>query len=513
MAGTIELKLEERASESVGSEKGQMEESPVYSHHEHDIDPAKERHVLVKFDMFVVPQMILIVILAYLDRSNIGNARVFGFEEGLNLKGIEFNNLSMIFFVTYVVFEIPWVMAIKKFGANRVLATAMISWSILTLGTGFVKTYHQCLAMRLLLGVAEAGLFPCLTFIVSMIYARQQQAKRIAALYAGIAISGAFGGLIAYGIQMMGDRHGLEAWRWLFIVEGIISIGAGGICWISLPKTPETAWFLTKEEKQLMLARKARDAVYKGEDKFSWDCVRMAFMDPFIYVAALGLFFSSIPLFGFATFLPTIIRGLGYDALQANYLTIPVYIFGTISLFCTSYVSDRINKRAIIGGTVPILVVIGYAIAVGTPNLGAGFFAMFLCAAGTLCHSVSITSDANGMLINEYTGIYPYNAILLTWISNNIKPDYKRSVSIPLFVSLGNIGGLVSSQIYPAKDGPRYVTGNSISLGMEAGAIVCVWIVFYVFRRRNREKAALTAQGVIDNGKLGDRALDFKYNL
>lgn len=241
----------------------------------------------------------------------LGNARVFGFEEGLGLKGTEFNNITMIFFVTYVVFEIPWTMAIKKFGANRVMAIAMVTWSATTLGMGFIHNYGQGIALRLLLGLCEAGLFPCLTFVVSMIYSREQQAKRVCLLYAGIAISGAFGGLIAFGIQTMGDRYGIASWRWLFIVEGIISLVLGGFSWLTLPKNAENAWFLKEEEKALMRARKERDAVYKGEDEFSWRYVKMAFMDPFVYIAAAGLFLSSVPLFGFATFLPTIIKGLG----------------------------------------------------------------------------------------------------------------------------------------------------------------------------------------------------------
>jgi MFS family permease len=270
--------------------------------------------------------------------ASAGNAVVFGLVDSLGLVGIEFNNLSMLFYVLYIVFEIPWVMAVKRFGPNKVLAIALVSWSAVTIGTGFIHNYHQAIACRLLLGLTEAGTVPALTFIVSTIYNRHDQAKRIATLYIASAASGAFGGLIAYGIQSMGARHGLEAWRWLFIVEGIISIVLGGICWLSLPSSPERAWFLNQEEREMMAARKRRNLLYKGSDEFSWSWVRMAFKDPFVYGAAAAMFCSTIPLYGLATFLPTIIRGLGYVLLLLLLPPLPpsyCFLFGASSLRLT----------------------------------------------------------------------------------------------------------------------------------------------------------------------------------
>lgn len=254
-----------------------------------------------------------------------GNARVFGLEEGLGLKGTEFNNLTSLFYVTYVVFETPWVMVVKKFGANRVLAVAMVAWSVTTLGTGFVQNYAQALVLRLLLGLFEGGLIPCLTFLISMVYSREMQGKRVGAIYIGSAISGAFGGLIAYGIQTMGNREGLSAWRWLFIIEGIVSLVVGCLCWATLPKNAESAWFLTGEEKALMRVRKERDAIYKGEDEFSWSYAKMALVDPFVYLAAIALFLASVPLFGISTFLPTLIKGFGW--VTAIIIIIPFLLY------------------------------------------------------------------------------------------------------------------------------------------------------------------------------------------
>lgn len=132
----------------------------------------------------------------------------------------------------------------------------------------------------------------------------------MAVLYISIALSGALGGLIAYGIQSMGARHGLSAWRWLFIIEGAISLLVGAACWLSLPTSPETAWFLTPEEKSTMLIIKARNNPFKETKKFSWSQVVMAVTDPLVYLASISLFCSSIALFGFGTFLPTLLKGL-----------------------------------------------------------------------------------------------------------------------------------------------------------------------------------------------------------
>ncbi|THZ50704.1 high-affinity nicotinic acid transporter [Aureobasidium pullulans] len=425
-------------------------------------DSEAERKVLRKFDKFLLPPLALILLVAYLDRSNLGNAKVFGFEDGIGLVGNQFNTISTLFYPFYVLFEIPWTMAVKRFGANHVLGIAMIAWSVITLCTGFIQTYHQAIAVRVLLGAFEAGLVPSIVMV-----------SRVC------------------GIESMGTQHGLESWRWLFIVEGAASIVICAICWALLPRNAETAWFLSYEEKAIMVARKQRNLVNRGTEEFSWEHVKVAFTDPIIYIASASFFSASIALFGFGTFLPTIIKGLGYTSLQANYLTIPVYIFATLTLITATFTSDRLQKRAIVLAILPIAPIIGFIIACSTASHAAGYFAMFLCGAG----------------------IYSYNCLILTWISTNLAPDYKRSMAMPFFVSLANISGVVSSQIYPSTDGPRYLMGNGVSAGTETLALCGVVAVWWTLRRRNLEKEKLRGSGVEDNGMDGDRALDFVYNL
>ncbi|KAJ4137878.1 hypothetical protein NW754_001523 [Fusarium falciforme] len=396
------------------------------------IDPEKENVIIRKFDYFVMPQFVIIIILSYLDRTNIGNARIFGLEEDIGLEGNQFANISSLFYVTYVVFELPWVLAVKRYGANLILAIAIVMWSAVVIGTGFIHNYTQAVVVPLLLGFAEAGVFPAITFLLSTIYPRESQGKRVAVLYGATALAGAFGGLIAYGIQTMGDRLGLAAWRWLFIIEGAISVAIGLLCWVSLPRSSQDAWFLSQDQKQLMQERRLRDVAYTGSDEFSWSYVWMAFTDVMVWVAALSLFCAGIPLFGFGLFLPTIIRGLGFESIKVNYLTIPVYVVGCIILGTATFVSDRLRKRAMIAWMPPVLVIIGYAVVLGTPAAGPGYFAMFMCS-----------------------GVYTYNAILVAWVSNNIKPDHKRSAALPFFLSIANVSGVVASQVYPNFTAPR----------------------------------------------------------
>ncbi|KAF4991688.1 hypothetical protein FGRMN_7661 [Fusarium graminum] len=452
------------------------------------VDSEMEKQALKRFDMFLLPQLALLTVLAYLDRTNIGNAKVFGFAEGLNLKGNEFNNLVTFFYITYVICDVLWVISIQRFGANRVLAVAMLGWSASTIGTGFVRSYGEAMACRLILGAFESGLLPCMIFIISTVWNRDQQAKRVAVIYCATTISGAFGGLIAYGIQTMGTRLGLEPWRWLFIIEGAISMTVGLVAFLSIPVSAERAWFLTDEQAECMRAKKERDAAFKGKSKLKLKHVRAALKDPLVYLTGFSLFASSLPLLGFGTFLPTIILGFGYRSTQVNYMTIPVYILATISVAIVSSISDRIKKRAVFLLILPIPVLIGYAIALGTASNAAGYVAMFLCA----------------------IGIFPFNCIMLAWFSSNISPDAKRSVGLPVAASIANISGVLSGQIYPPGDAPRYISGNAVSLSLEAVALTGVLLVVLLLKWRMARKDKMLQQGKGDDRE-GDAALNFKY--
>lgn len=241
----------------------------------------------------------------------LGNARVFGFDKEIGLTGRQFGNINTLSSLCTIIFELPWVLAVRKWGANKAIGTAFFLWSASTLGTAFIHNYAQAVICRMILNAAEAGLAQAFAFLFSTIYAREQAGKRIMATNLAQCISGSFGGLFAYAVQTMGAQRGLSAWRWLFIIEFLITVVVGGIGWCFLPNEPEKAWFLNAEEKETMRMKKERDVIIRGPTQFNKKWIKIAVSDPFVWLLGIAFFTSSVAINGFGVFLPTILQGLG----------------------------------------------------------------------------------------------------------------------------------------------------------------------------------------------------------
>lgn len=176
----------------------------------------------------------------------------------------QFSTAVSIFYATYVFFESPAAILMKMLTPRLILCTLCCVWSLVTIFTGFVHNIGGLYATRLILGACEAGLFPCLNLYLTMVYRREEQAKRVAYLFSCAALAGAFGGLLAYGLLQMDGISGLAGWRWVYIIEGVFSIVVAVIVWFGLPTDPGNAWFLNEEEKDMMRIRAIQRQQYMG---------------------------------------------------------------------------------------------------------------------------------------------------------------------------------------------------------------------------------------------------------
>jgi MFS family permease len=274
--------------------KSEMDDAslPAATFEDLTLDPAAEKKLLLKLDMFFVPIIMVVYLSCFLDRTNIGNVKVAGMPEDIGATPQQFSTAVSIFYATYVAFEAPWSILMKKVTPRVLLTSLCVVWSITTIFSGFITSIGGLYAARLVLGACEGGLFPGLNLYLTMVYKRNEMAKRVSYLFVCTALSGAFGGLLAYLLLKMDGVANMAGWKWVYIIEGILSVLVGFAVWFGLPTDPSNAYFLNDEEKRMMKVRAIQRAQYMGSEEFSWDEIWIELKDPKLYLR----YVLSVPL-------------------------------------------------------------------------------------------------------------------------------------------------------------------------------------------------------------------------
>ncbi|KAJ3577113.1 hypothetical protein NPX13_g3452 [Xylaria arbuscula] len=461
-----------------------------------------EKKILRKMDIRLIPMLALLYLLSFLDRGNIGNAKIEGLQEDLNMSDDQYNLCLTVFFFAYAAFEVPSNLLLKRLRPSRWLPSIMVAWgSVLTL-MGIVRNFQGLLSARLFLGVAEAGLYPGCAYYLTMWYCRKELQLRQAMFFSAASIAGAFSGLLAFAIAKLDGLGGLEGWRWIFILEGLATVVVAVAAFFLLYDFPETASFLTEEERAFVIFRlkyqghmegKGEDSARVSEaEEFEWKYVWAAFKDWQIWVNLFVYWGIVCPLYGVSLFLPSIIKNLGYVSSTAQLLTVPIYVTASILAVVVAYISDRMGKRSpfVVGCLCVILV---GCISTGTP--GVVYAGVFIAAAG----------------------IYPAFAGNITWLSNNLAGSYKRSAGMAIQIGAGNLGGAFASNFYRQRDSPRYILGHALELAFVSVGIIAASILIVNYMRINKRRAKIIREGGHNEftpeelSAQGDRAVTFRY--
>ncbi|KAH6423678.1 hypothetical protein HBI59_221420 [Parastagonospora nodorum] len=457
----------------------------------------KEDALRRKLDRYVAPVMMMLMLISYLDRGNIGFAATQGMTTDIKLKGSQLNTAVSVFYIFYILAEFPTSLLVKRLQFNRVIPMITFCWGLVCLCTGFVQNFAGLVTTRIFLGFFEGCLFPSMTLFLCNWYTREELGIRVAYLFIAIALSGAFGGLIAFGILYMDGVAGWAGWRWLYVLEGIITIVWALCCVWLVPKNFETAYFLNEEEKQIMRQRAARTQAYsdsEGSGHYGKSDIKEAAKDIKSWIHGCIQIAVVTILYGFGTFLPIIIRnGFHYLVKEAQYLVIPVNIWGAIVYAIGAYLSDRYQTRFIPLILMAPIGIAGYAILLSPVSPGVQYFATYLIS--TTCF---LCTGGN-----------------ITWLSANCAPDGNRAASLGILLTLTNIGGVVSGQIYQSNAAPKYTLGHAWSLGCLGFAWCGWWIVRAMYRRREVRKDLKIAAGYVrpEGTMYTDREPDFQYQI
>ena len=273
---------------------------------------------------------------------------------------------------------------------------------------------------------------------------------------------------------------GQEGWRWIFYIEGIVTVIVGSLAFFLINDFPsDRPKFLTEEECNRTISRLQTDAGPGAGEHFSWKQVRAAFMDWKIYVFGLCFLGISVPFYSLSLFSPTIVQSLGFQSYRAQLMTAPPYAFAFVTTMITAYFSDRYARRAVFILFLLLLTIVGFIILIVVENQHVKYFAVFLTAG---C-------------------ISPCVATCITFISGNISPHTKRATALAFMLSVGNSGGAISGQIYRSKDAPRFILGHAINLGFCTMGLICAVILFISLRVENRRRDRLYGLVVTTNSK------------
>ncbi|CZR49547.1 uncharacterized protein FPRO_15906 [Fusarium proliferatum ET1] len=444
-----------------------------------------EKRMVRKIDMIFLPVTALTYLLCYLDRSNIGiephftsytlcdipssNARILNADTGddlmhsLHLSKYEYTIALMLFLVAYCVFETPSNLALKILTPNRWLGFLIFVFGSICAGIGGIHNFAGISAMRFFLGAAEAGVFPGMIYYFSFWYKPEERALRIATFLSSASLAGAFGGCIAYGVGHMNMVGGLEAWRWLFIIEGIPSVILGVLVFFFLPSYPENCNFLTTDEKRLQARRLGELA--SSKQKITWLDAKATLCDYRLYAhylayTGIGCLISSLSLFA-----PTIVEGLGFVGLRAQLFTVPPYALAFICSILAAFVSDHFRVRGPVTFAALSTCCVSFVILAALP--GEHFTARYVLLVISTC--------------GAFAGLPSMNA----WIGDNVSNTTAMSIAVGLNVAFSGPGQIIGVWIYRAQDKPFYRLGHGINGGFSAMSACIALALCYYYHRKN----------------------------
>jgi MFS family permease len=458
-----------------------------------------ERALLWKLDLRILPMLAIMYLFNALDKGNLGNAKTDHMDTDLGFVGNQYNIMLVVFYIPYVIFAPPIAMLGKKYGPHRTLPVLMFCFGSATLLSASVKNWSGMMALRWFLGMAEAAFFPLVIFYLTTFYRRGELARRLAIFYAASNIANAFSGLLAFGVFHIQSAR-LEAWRYLFIIEGAATVTFSFFAWWYLPKSAAEAKFLNETEKELAFLRIQIDSSSVVNEAFQLKQALAIFKHPTTYGFLAIEVCLGVPLQSVALFLPQIVQRLGYSTIKTNLYTVAPNVVGAVVLIILAFTSDYTRLRfpfISLGFGLTFIGFIIYATIDVEHSLRVAYFACFMMTWGTSAPSV----------------------LLSTWYNNNIADENKRVTLTAVGVPLANLMGVVSSNIFKQEDAPEYIPALATTAAFGATGCVCALLLgFYMVfdnRARNRKQGVnLTARDVsTEKLRDGPRSPEFRWFL
>ncbi|TGZ76791.1 inner membrane transporter yfaV [Ascodesmis nigricans] len=438
-----------------------------------------EARALRKVDLTVLPLLTIGLFVFQLDRVNLASALTGGFMKDVSINQDTVNLGNQLMFLGIVLLEIPSNMILQRVGPRKYMAAQVFIFGLVATMQTFLKNKTGFLVSRSILGLCEAGYIPGSLYILSTWYRSEELAKRIAIFFFGMFAGTAFSPLLASAILKLDDYNGVRGWRWIFMIEGLMTVFISAILLLFLPGSPQRPKPLlfkglirfTPRDQEVLQHRLERNGTRLTDNSMIitpqkvWQTVTHWRRWPH-YISTCAVFATWAPL---TTYTPTIIMNLGFERIPANALTSIGGIISLITVFIFALISDRTNRR-------------GFTVA-----LAISCYLIALILLRTIHPSVSNKWRRYVLwtLVNSFA--VGYHPVHNTWLQLNCTDPQERSIAIAMWVMSAISGLMAGSQVFRAKDAPWYGTGVAVLIGMVGfGLVLAVMqiVVYWVFNRK-----------------------------
>jgi MFS family permease len=365
--------------------------------------------------------------------------------------GNQFQLLLVLFYIPLALSSVPFSLLAKRFSPSRVLPLAMFGFGTVAMAGAATSSFGGMLACRMVLGVLEAAFLPLPSYYGSLFYTRRELSLRIACFFSAVNVAGAVSGLISFAVFQWRGKP-LSGWRYLFLIEGAITVGMSVVLFAVLPRSVEASRFFSPDEKKLARARlegstldSSRRSGEEGAqqlERFRWQDARAALRQPESWAFMLMALSFGVALTGAANFLPSMMRRLGRDTARANLLTVGPHLTAVASQLGATFVNNRVQQRGVLiacfAGVAAVAWVLLAALDLsGRRGADVGYFLAYPLVAGT----------------------FTPPPLVAEWIASNSPTSTGRALRLGMFATAIPVGGIISSFAFRAQDAPVYQRG------------------------------------------------------
>ena len=462
---------------------------------------AEERTVLRKFDRRLILFLGLLYLLSFLDRSNIGNARIAGMDSSLGLSSKQYEWLLTVFYITYISFQ--WMILLYKLvPAHVYISLCVLSWGIVACLQSLTTSFVQMLALRGVLGIGEAAFSPGLPFYMTFFYRRSELAYRVGLQISAAPLASSFASSLAWLIVKLSQGSPMEPWRALFLFEGFPAIFVAIVAWYNIPDSPSSASYLTPRECRVAELRLQHDTV--SED-YSTTSVNQSsttrtglqgsellrtLLDPKSYLTALMFLSVNVAFSSLPPFLPSVINDMNFSALTSQALAAPPYLLSFGFVLLISHLSDKTpDSRGV------------YIIAVSLlSSLSYGMIAV----AGGLHYQIGDTASVIIRYLSIYgaaMGFFSAVTLIITWTLNNQPSATGRGMGMTILNVIGQCGPLIGVRLFPKSQAPYYVQGMTICAAFMLGVAALALALRLYLQYLNARNARVVEYEMVEQGQ------------